>query len=122
MGLLTFQRSDDAPTLNIVSINILSNEDDVISAGNSLNVYPNPFRSSTSFALRGKANRQVNIYIYNIKGQLVRSMTGSTDQNGEASLNWDGTNSSGNKVDSGVYYYQLNSPDFQHQGRIVLMK
>ena len=107
---------------NIVSINILSNEDDTISAGNSLNVYPNPFRSSTSFALRGKANRQVTISIYNIKGQLVRSMTGSTDQNGEASLNWDGTNSSGNKVDSGVYYYQLNSPDFQHQGRIVLMK
>ena len=63
-----------------------------------------------------------NLYIYNINAQLVRSMTGSTDQNGEASLNWDGTNSSGNKVDSGVYYYQLNSPDFQHQGRIVLMK
>ncbi|HQF67736.1 MAG TPA: Omp28-related outer membrane protein [Candidatus Cloacimonadota bacterium] len=107
---------------NTVTINTLPNDDDVISAGNSLNVYPNPFRSSTSFALRGKANRQVNISIYNVKGQLVRSMAGTTDQNGEASLNWDGTNSSGNKVDSGVYYYQLNSPDFKHQGRIVLMK
>lgn len=115
-----FELSGPSNTVTIVVP--VANDDQVLPVQNSLQVYPNPFRQSTSFAIKAKAHDALTVSIFNIKGQQVKTYALSTDQSGNASISWDGTNSAGNKVNSGVYYYRLNSSSYSTQGRIVLMK
>jgi hypothetical protein len=65
--------------------------------------YPNPFNPSTTISYQAK-NADRNLQIFNIKGQIVRSYH-LTEPRGE--IVWDGTDSEGNKVTSGLYFYKL---------------
>ncbi len=101
-----------------------ANEDDVItSAGAKLiGNYPNPFNPNTniSFSLDKAAPAQVNIY--NQKGQIVKTFDMAQAQQGVTTLNWNGTDNSGNAVSSGVYYFRLKSGSFTSTKKMVLMK
>jgi len=68
--------------------------------------YPNPFNPSTtiSFDLSNETFEDVEISIYNLKGQQIRQYSISNDQ---SSISWNGTDSNNKPVSSGVYLYQL---------------
>ncbi len=70
--------------------------------------YPNPFnpRTTISFDLPKSAN--VDLSIYNIKGQKVKTLTDEKYSKGKHSLIWNGTNDENQNVGSGVYFYKLN--------------
>jgi flagellar hook assembly protein FlgD len=53
----------------------------------------------------------VTLEIYNIKGQLVKTLVNEVLPAGEHSIIWDGRDSSGNRVSSGIYLYKLNVND-----------
>jgi flagellar hook assembly protein FlgD len=59
--------------------------------------------------------------IYNIAGQVVRVFEGTADA-GTLVLLWDGRNSAGANVASGVYLYRLQSGEFDAVRKMVLMK
>jgi len=67
------------------------------------NAYPNPFNPDTTIRYQLKDPAQVRIDIYNLKGQIVRSFSQSHDAPGYYQLNWDGCDSSGRALSSGVY-------------------
>lgn len=113
-----FSEPSDTVTI-VVSV---ANDDQVLPVQNSIQVYPNPFRQSTSFAIQTKANEALTVSIFNLKGQQVKTYSLASDQSGNANITWDGTNNAGKKVNSGVYSYRLNGPSYRTQGRIVLMK
>ena len=71
--------------------------------------YPNPF--STETAIIYKLNEPQNVYItiYNILGQEVKRFAIGVQDIGLHSIAWSGTNNLGNKVSSGVYFYQMQS-------------
>jgi hypothetical protein len=80
----------------------------VVDAGMLRQNSPNPFTGSTiiSFALpRGTAGAKIEIY--NVEGRLLRSLPISHTQGGEASVVWNGKDSAGRCVASGVYFYKL---------------
>jgi len=68
---------------------------------------PNPFSSTTqiSFSLASRAH--VSIEIFNLKGQMIRSMLSSYFDSGSHSMTWDGKNDSSLQVPSGIYFYNL---------------
>jgi len=87
---------------------------------------PNPFSTSTTinFNLTTNSHELSQIKIYNIKGQLVRTLPISSFPNpslGMQELVWDGKDGSGNDVKSGVYFYKIDNDD-EHVGKVVKLK
>ena len=107
----------------IVEVNVgVANEDLVISPENSINVHPNPFSGFTNFAISGKANLNSHLDIYNLKGQLVRSLSVATDNTGKAAINWDGKTQKGKQANNGVYLYRLDNGNVTLTGKLMLAK
>jgi photosystem II stability/assembly factor-like uncharacterized protein len=74
-----------------------------------LNCYPNPFRGSTNVKFNQTDNSPKTFAIYNIKGQLVRTLVNNQKLSpGENIITWDGCDDSGRLAASGVYLLQLS--------------
>ena len=85
--------------------------------------YPNPFNPSTTIVFELPEANTVTLRIYNIKGQLVRTLlnNGAWDA-GRHSVKWDGRNQSGNRIASGIYIYHLSAGSFSKARRMILLK
>ncbi len=69
--------------------------------------YPNPFNPSTIIEFSIQNDSQIELSIYNIKGQKIKSLVNAEYINGSHSITWNGDNDFGKPVSSGVYYYKL---------------
>jgi hypothetical protein len=69
--------------------------------------YPNPFNPTTTISFSIQNECEVEISIYNIKGQKVKQFISSRLSAGNHSIVWNGDDESGNAVSSGVYLYEL---------------
>jgi hypothetical protein len=83
--------------------------------------YPNPFNPQTTIALDLPVASEYNVAIYNVAGQLIRHYGGSADA-GTVNIVWDGKDSHGNQVASGVYFYKSTARDFSATKKMILMK
>lgn len=83
---------------------------------------PNPFNPVTVINYSIPKSTQVNIIIYNILGQKVKTLVNRFEAPGGHSAVWDTTDESGNSVSSGVYIYQLSSPECKKQKRMLLVR
>ena len=84
--------------------------------------YPNPFNPTTNIAFALPVDSKVSLKIYNVAGQLVRTVVNQTMPAGNHTVTWDGTNSSGDKVASGIYFYRLNADSFSKTMKMVMTK
>ncbi len=71
--------------------------------------YPNPFNPSTNISFTLKKDSDVELKIYNIKGQMVKELTKQKYIAGKHSVTWTGDDSHNKKVGSGVYFYKLKA-------------
>lgn len=71
--------------------------------------YPNPFNASTKINFRLMKSSAVELDIYNILGQKVRTVVDENMTAGEHHVIWDGMNDSGDPVSSGIYFYKLQT-------------
>jgi len=69
--------------------------------------YPNPFNPATIIRYRLAEGGWVSLAIYNTRGQLVRTLVEGREKPGYKSFRWDGRDSTGEYVASGVYLYVL---------------
>jgi len=69
--------------------------------------YPNPFNPETKINYALLKSGETSLKIFNVKGQLVKTLVNEYKYPGEYSIIWDGTDNSGKPVTSGVYYYRL---------------
>lgn len=69
--------------------------------------YPNPFNPSTKIDYQIPGTGNVSIQIYNINGELVKTLTNAHQTAGRYSIVWDGRSSSSSPVASGVYIYRV---------------
>ncbi len=86
------------------------------------NAYPNPFNPNTNIRYQLKEAGDVKIDIFNARGQLVRSLSRTHDAAGYYQINWDGRDSSGKAVSSGVYQYRMTSGKYHSTKKMVLKK
>ncbi len=86
--------------------------------------FPNPFNPTTSirYFVGADAPAKVSLRIYNVAGQLVRTLVDEEESVGEHRVIWDGKNGEGKDVASGVYFYRLNVSDYSESKRMVLLK
>ncbi|MBC8526771.1 MAG: T9SS type A sorting domain-containing protein [Candidatus Cloacimonetes bacterium] len=85
--------------------------------------YPNPFSYSTiiSFHLATKSHENTQIKIYNIKGQLIKTLPMTNDQCPMTKIVWDGKDEKGNYVSNGIYLYKLSTEKYTSQVRKLLL-
>jgi len=73
-----------------------------------LSNYPNPFNPTTTISFSIPEESKIELSVYNIKGQKIKSLLNDQIAAGEHSTVWNGEDASGRKVGSGVYLYKLN--------------
>ena len=85
--------------------------------------YPNPFNPSTkiNFELSGYHDN-VTFTVFNVMGQIVNEISFSNTLPGMQVINWDGINSNGASVPSGIYFYQVQAGDLSAMGKMTLVK
>ncbi|MFC1563865.1 YCF48-related protein [candidate division KSB1 bacterium] len=84
--------------------------------------YPNPFNPETKITYSVTVPTQVSLKIYNINGQLIKTLVSGQVPNGDHIAIWDGTNDCGKKVSSGVYIYRLHAGGFVQSKKMMLIK
>jgi M6 family metalloprotease-like protein len=87
--------------------------------------YPNPFNPTTSIQFTVKGGRSplhTTLKIYNLRGQLVRTLLDEDKPGGNYTLLWDGTDEGGKAVSSGIYFYKLTAGSSSEVKRMVLVK
>ena len=70
----------------------------------------------------GAGNTHVNIEVYNIRGQRVKTLVNDYFPAGEHSVMWDGKDENGHAVSSGMYLYRMTAGEYSETRRMVLMK
>jgi flagellar hook assembly protein FlgD len=86
-----------------------------------MNNYPNPFNLSTNICFTLPADCQVSLKLYNVAGQLVKAFEDNYEA-GNHTITWDGTNTKGAEVSSGIYFYKLVAGEYSCTKKMVLMK
>jgi len=85
-------------------------------------VFPNPFNPQTSFRFKVKENSLVKLQIFNLAGQLVRTIVDEDFGPGVYLRRWNGRNQDGRPAASGVYFYRLQIGQQIMNGRIQMLK
>ena len=87
--------------------------------------YPNPFNPETWIPYQIREPAEVAIRIYDATGRLVRTLSLGYRKAGfylGHAAYWNGHNDAGEKVSSGVYFYQLQAGDFNATRKMVIVK
>jgi hypothetical protein len=84
--------------------------------------YPNPFNPETYIDFSVPTDEKISLKIYNIRGQLVKTLMDEEVKAGRHTVKWDGTNQDNQKVASGIYLYRLASQTYKQTRRMVLVK
>jgi len=86
--------------------------------------FPNPFNPVTKipFEIGGHQSQQTVITIYNIVGQIVKTVLDQKMNPGVHQVIWDGTNNQGRLVSSGLYLYEMRTQNVVMMGKMFLLK
>jgi len=84
--------------------------------------YPNPFNPETTIRYSIDEPGMVALDIYNLKGQLVKTLSNGNANSGRYSVIWNGTDNSGNACSSGVYFYRLSTKNKTLVQKMLMLK
>ncbi|MFU8842666.1 MAG: agmatine deiminase family protein [Bacteroidales bacterium] len=82
--------------------------------------YPNPFKNLTTFELVTSEPAFVSLEIYNVNGQIVRSLISGTLPSGLHQITWDGNDERGNRLENGIYFYRMRSGAKEISDKLIL--
>lgn len=85
-------------------------------------IYPNPFNPETTISFNIPKPGKVNLSIYNIKGQLVKTLLDEETSAGTHSLVWNGKDERGKSVASGIYFSKIKTDADIQTKKMLLMK
>jgi hypothetical protein len=84
--------------------------------------YPNPFNPTTTIDYSISKDGPVSINIYNVNGQLVRTLVNEFKPKGQYSVVWNGKHEHGTSVTSGMYFYRMQTAGFVKTKKLVLLR
>ncbi len=84
--------------------------------------YPNPFNPTTTIKYSIAKDDNVELVVYNIKGQKVRTLVNEKQDQGEHSIVWNGKDDEGHNSASGVYFYRLRSGNHTSTQKLMMIK
>jgi hypothetical protein len=84
--------------------------------------YPNPFNPETVINFSLKQENQVKLEIFNVKGELIKTLVNGVMPSGQHHIIWNGTNEIGKATASGIYFYKMETDDYQSVRKMILLK
>jgi hypothetical protein len=84
--------------------------------------YPNPFNPSTTIRFSIPQESKVKLVVYDMTGAVVKTVLNDALSAGNKEVTWDGTNSNGAKVATGMYIYRLEAGSFTATKKMLLLK
>ncbi len=84
--------------------------------------YPNPFNPSTTLKFDVPEKSQVTLSIFNMNGELIKTLVNSEVAPGQHSIMWNGTNDINNIVTSGVYFARFTYSGHTQMQKLMLLK
>jgi hypothetical protein len=107
-------------TLQVVDVPETSST--IVSGFNLGQNYPNPFNASTEIHYCLPYQAHVELCIFNIFGQKVKTLVNQIQLQGYKTASWNGKDTGGNQVSSGIYFYKLKFDKFSECRKMVLLK
>jgi flagellar hook assembly protein FlgD len=85
---------------------------------------PNPFNPTTrmAFFVAGSASREVTLEVFDLRGAKIRTLAERAMEPGEHSIVWDGTDSRGRTLASGVYFAKLTVDGETDAAKMIMLK
>ena len=84
--------------------------------------YPNPFNPQTKIMFSLPTEAKVNIRVYNIVGKEITQLINESRLSGEYEITWDGRDSKGNQLPSGIYFITMTADKFSKTIKTMLIK
>ena len=84
--------------------------------------YPNPFNPVTRFTVDVPRVVDVQLAVYNVLGQKVKTLLSGETSPGSYEMEWDGTDGQGVSVPTGIYFIRMSADDFKATQKVMLMK
>ncbi len=86
------------------------------------NNYPNPFNPETRISFNLNSSQKVSLNIYNIKGEIVKTLLDQYMNMGNHEIVWNGKDADNKPMPSGIYFYQLKTSSFMSTKKMLLLK
>lgn len=84
--------------------------------------YPNPFNPTTTIKFQLPKSASVNLTVYNMVGRQVATLVNTEMDAGYHQVTWNGTDNTGQRVATGVYFYRINAGEFTTTKKMIMMK
>jgi hypothetical protein len=131
VGLLAFANSMDGETnpnftlassvtFQTTTVGVAQDDHPQLTSFELYPAYPNPFNPETTIRFQVPKTAQVDVTVYSILGQPVKQLAAGQYAPGVYSVKWDGTNSVGASVSSGVYLISMRAGDFHKVQKVIL--
>ncbi len=116
-------RTQPAATYTFPHLKQVSAVGEPVAAPARLNAnYPNPFNPVTTFSFELKYAGPAQLAVVDARGRLVKTLVSGECEAGRHEVRWDGTDTAGHAVASGVYYYRLRAAGLQYTRGATLLK
>jgi len=86
------------------------------------NAYPNPFNPSTNIKYNIAQYSMVELYLFDIMGEKIKTLFFGMDTPGSKTIKWNGRNSIGSNVAPGIYFCKLSSNHYTKTIKLILLK
>jgi hypothetical protein len=115
--------ANQTTTQNFIMTAVDNDDNAQIPVATSLNGnYPNPFNPETTISFSLKEPAMVSIQIFNVQGKLVNTLVNEDMTAGNYTVIWDGKDSGGRNVASGVYYYRMIAGKYSSTRKMIMLK
>ncbi len=99
-----------------------ANDDATLVELSEVSNYPNPFNPETTIEFNIGKKSNVKVEVFNIKGQKVNTLVNDNLQAGKHKVVWNGDNTNGEKVSSGIYFYKVTNEKDSIINKMIMMK
>ena len=107
----------------IIISNLSTNATSFVAKSFRLNQnYPNPFNPTTTIPFDIVNSDQVRLIIYNVKGEIVRTLLNSNLNPGSYEVRWNGRSDSGIDISAGMYFIELKGTSFRETSKMIYLK
>jgi hypothetical protein len=112
----------EACLVSSINVNSLALDNSLIPSVSPVSLYPNPFNPSTNISFSLNKQENVQVSVYNIKGQRVKTIVDQNMLPGNKEIVWNGNDNEGKPVSSGVYFIKVKSESVNAIKKAILLK
>ena len=84
--------------------------------------YPNPFNPKTNITFELNQSGRASVDIFNVKGQLVKTLIDNHLYGGKHNVVWDGSDAENKQVGIGMYFYRVTVNGQQYSKQMIMLK